>query len=368
MGRYVECASVIFDLPNLKIGGRGGKNGEIYSVANNRWTKLANCPVAPMFTADTQGVFRADNHGWLFNWKGGYVFQAGPSIAMNWYNMAGAGGQRGAGNRGNDAHSMCGTAVMYDANLGKIVTMGGSPDYQGKNAHANAHTMTLGNADTIVAVQNINPMWFSRIFHNSVVLPNGQVFTTGGQTYGNPFSDANSILTPEMWTPATGKFVKMTPNSVPRNYHSVALLLQDATVASGGGGLCGTCSTNHFDIQIYTPPYLLNADGSYKARPAITSVSVRSNFPGDTVTVKTNAGVSSFAMIRYGTVTHTVNTDQRRIPITPTNAGTNTYRVKLGPANVGQVTPGYWMLFAINAAGVPSNAYTIHIKTWNNPA
>lgn len=65
-------------------GGHGGKNGEIYDPTANTWTELAGCPVAPMLTADAQGIFRQDNHGWLFAWKNGYVFQAGPSKEMNW--------------------------------------------------------------------------------------------------------------------------------------------------------------------------------------------------------------------------------------------------------------------------------------------
>lgn len=65
-------------------GGHGGKNGEIYDPAADTWTELSGCPVAPMLTNDAQGVFRQDNHGWLFSWKDGYVFQAGPSKEMNW--------------------------------------------------------------------------------------------------------------------------------------------------------------------------------------------------------------------------------------------------------------------------------------------
>ena len=87
-------------------GGQGGKNGEIYSVSANTWTLLPGCPVAPMLTADAQGIFRADNHGWLFAWSDGYVFQAGPSVAMNWYGTAGGGSQTPAGNRAEDGDSM----------------------------------------------------------------------------------------------------------------------------------------------------------------------------------------------------------------------------------------------------------------------
>lgn len=76
------------------------------------------------------GIYRADNHGWLFAWKSGSVFQAGPSSAMNWYGTTGSGSQSPAGKRGGDADSMCGDAIMYDAVGGKILTVGGAPDYQ----------------------------------------------------------------------------------------------------------------------------------------------------------------------------------------------------------------------------------------------
>lgn len=93
-------------------GGVGGKNGEIYNPTTNSWSLLLRCPVAPMLTADVEGPYRADNHGWLFGWKNGFVFQAGPSSAMNWYGTSNSGSQNGAGNRASDPDSMNGNAVM----------------------------------------------------------------------------------------------------------------------------------------------------------------------------------------------------------------------------------------------------------------
>lgn len=351
----------IFTIGGSWSGGEGGKNGEIYNPTTGTWTLLPGCPVAPMLTADVQGVYRSDNHGWLFGWKNRYVFQAGPSQAMNWYNTAGSGGQTGVGNRGSDGDSMCGNAIMHDAVAGKILTLGGSPNYAGSEATGNANLITIGNGGATPSVLKLVAMSYRRIFHNSVVLPNGQVFITGGQTLGQPFSDIGADLTPEMWSPTTNQFRNMLPNSIPRTYHSFALLLLDGTVLSGGGGLCADCSTNHFDAQIYIPQYLLNSDGTNRARPVINSVSTTSLRVGQSLTIRTASAVTSASLIRYGSSTHTVNTDQRRVPLTLRTTASNTYSVTI-PSDPGVALPGYWMLFVMNTSGTPSIARTIKIN------
>ncbi|MCJ1451010.1 hypothetical protein MMC28_001344 [Mycoblastus sanguinarius] len=343
----------VFTIGGSWSGGTGNKNGEVYSPFANTWTLLPGTPVAPMLTNDAQGVYRADNHGWLFGWKGASVFQAGPSVAMNWYGTTGTGSTTPAGARGTDGDAMCGDAVMYDAVAGKILTLGGAVDYQGVNATANANIITINNPDTAATVQPINPMWYQRIFANAVVLPNGHVFITGGQIYGQPFSDDTAQLQPEMWDPVSTTFTLLAPQAIPRNYHSTALLMADARIISGGGGLCGACATNHYDAQVYTPSYLLNPDGSLATRPVIESSTYQVSV-GGTITATTNMPVTSWSAIRLGSTTHTVNTDQRRIPLTATAAG-NTYQM-VTPDDPGVFLPGYYMLFAMNAAGVPSVA------------
>jgi len=59
--------------------------------------------------------------------------------------------------------------------------------------------------------------------------------------------------------------------------------------------------------------------------------------------------------------THTVNNDQRRIPLVLTTAGTGTYSLTI-PADRGVALPGDYMLFALNASGTPSVAKTINIR------
>ncbi|KAI9693491.1 MAG: hypothetical protein M1820_009227 [Bogoriella megaspora] len=352
----------IFTIGGSWSGGYGGKNGEIFSPASNSWSLLSGCPVAPMLTADAQGAFRSDNHAWLFGWKNGYVLQAGPSKAMNWYGTSGSGSRAAAGTRANDGDAMNGNAVMYDAVAGLIATFGGSPSYQNSYATKNAHIITIGTPPAVPRVATLGNMHYARAFANSVILPTGSVFITGGQTYAVPFSDANSSLIPEMWDPVTKAFTDMAQQPTPRNYHSVGLLMPDGTVFSGGGGLCGDgCAQNHFDGQFYSPPYLFEADGTTPAaRPVIAKLSSTSVKVGANLTVTTSAAVSSFALIRVGSATHSINTDQRRVALTAASTSGPNYTLKL-PTDAGVLLPGYWMIFALNANGVPSVADLVKI-------
>ena len=337
-------------------GGLGGKLGEIWSPTGN-WRELTNVPAAPMYTADTAGVFRQDNHGWFIATSGGDVLQAGPSKQMNWITTTGAGSITPAGLRGTSADAMNGTAVYYDIN--KVITMGGAPNYSDSTATNQAYQIQIPAPGTNPTVTQSGSMTYPRAFANSVVLPNGQVVTMGGQTYAKPFTDTNSVLNAELWDPTTGAFTVMAPEAAPRNYHSVGVLLPDGRVFSGGGGLCGTCSTNHTDGQIFSPPYLFNADGTLRTRPTIVSAPA-SAATGQTITVTTGGPVSQFAMVRYGESTHSVDNDQRRIPLSIVSSSGNTYQLAI-PSDPGIALPGPYMLFAMDANGTPSISTTITI-------
>jgi len=226
---------------------RGGtepaRTERLYSPATG-WTALPGARAEPLLTADANpnGDYRKDNHTWLFGWTGGTVLQAGPSRAMNWYSTSGTGGVTPAGTRADDGDAMNGTAVMYDA--GKILTVGGAASYENVNATANAYALSISG--TTVTARRVGSMANARAFHNSVVLPDGKVVVLGGQNFPVPFSDNTAVLSAEMWDPASEQFSPLAPAAIPRTYHSVALLMPDARVFTGGGGLCGSCGTNHF--------------------------------------------------------------------------------------------------------------------------
>ncbi len=82
------------------------------------------------------------------------------------------------------------------------------------------------------------------------------------------------------------------------------VLLPDARVFTGGGGLCGTTcgltdGANHNDAEIFSPPYLFNADETLATRPNITSAPSSATY-GATLMVTTDSNVTAFSLIRAG--------------------------------------------------------------------
>ncbi|WP_328296654.1 discoidin domain-containing protein [Streptomyces sp. NBC_00435] len=338
-------------------GPAGDKAGEVWSPDTRTWRQLTGVSAVPASTADPAGPYRADNHMWLHATSGGKVLQLGPSKQMNWISTSGTGGITSAGTRADSADAMTGNAVAYD--IGKLLTLGGSPAYEKTPATRRAYTVSISGSQ--VETARTGDMEYARAFSNSVVLPDGKVVVFGGQAYPVPFSDATSVLTPELWDPATGVFTPLATMAVPRNYHSVANLLPDGRIFSGGGGLCGDCATNHADGAVFTPPYLLNADGSPKARPEITGGVPSKAAPGASLTVSTQAPVASFVLMRAAAATHSTDNDQRRVPLVSAPAGAGAYTVSV-PADTGVVLPGTYMLFALDAQGVPSTGRFITVS------
>ncbi|HEY4569965.1 MAG TPA: galactose oxidase-like domain-containing protein, partial [Kribbella sp.] len=339
----------------------GHKHGEVWTPdsATGSWRRLNDVRVESILTNDPEGVFRADNHAWVFGVANGDVFHAGPSRQMNWITTGGDGSISSAGTRADAPDMMNGNAVMYD--VGKILAVGGAPGYQNSAATSRAYDIDItGGPSAPVKTTRVADMAYRRTFINSAVLPDGSVLVLGGQEYAKPFTDTGAAQAPELWDPATGRFTILAPEAVPRTYHSVAALLPDGRIFSGGGGLCGNCTTNHLDGQILTPPYLLDSDGTERARPVIASAPTATS-PGSTITVRTSGSTPKFSLVRTSAVTHSVNADQRRIPLTATTADGVDYRMQI-PGDRGIVLPGYYMLFAMTADGTPSVATFIHIE------
>jgi hypothetical protein len=232
-------------------------------------------------------------------------------------------------------------ANSYDPQV--IIMGGGSP------ATATTEIIDLGAS---------NPVWQSgpsmsqgRIEMNAVILPNGKVLAVGGSLNDEQASSAS--LNADLYNPGDNTFTTMAANAYPRLYHSNALLLPDATVWLAGGNPARGTYEQH--MEIYSPPYLFNANGTAATRPTITGAPAAIAW-GRSFTVSTPdaANISSVVLVRPGAPTHAFDMDQRLVGLSFTQ-GSGTLTVT-APPNGNIAPPGYYMLFLLNSGGVPSVA------------
>jgi galactose oxidase len=291
---------------------------------------------------------------------------------MHWINTSGDGTVVGLGNRGNDGHAMNGNAIMYDIN--KILTVGGAPNYEDGPPTNNATLIDISaGPGKNVTSHPIAGMQYARKYGHSILLPNGQVVVAGGGGAGTHiFSDVDAVMPAELWDPETEKFRTLPAMSTPRTYHSIGFLMVDGRVMLAGGGLGVDffiqLSPIHTDAEIYTPPYLLNADGTDATRPVIASAPSTAT-AGQYITVL-SSGATSFTLIRASADTHSLNNDQRRIPLTLDGSSATKVSMTKGndavtlkiPDERGIVFPGTYYLFALDERGTPSMGWMMNIQ------
>ncbi len=199
-----------------------------------------------------------------------------------------------------------------------------------------------------------------RAWATATVLADGRVAVTGGSTVPNVIRSPSIVdLTTQIWDPATGVWTPAAVAQQPRLYHSIAMLLPDATVLTGSGGSPGPLQQNN--AEIYYPPYLYLQDGSGQPAPRPTLASAPTDLTvGQTITATVGPTdvIGRVTLVRAGSVTHSTNIDQRFIDTPFTQSGSTLTITPPTDANV--FVPGYYLLFAFQN-GAPSVAKIIHV-------
>jgi hypothetical protein len=200
-----------------------------------------------------------------------------------------------------------------------------------------------------------------RIEMNAVMLPSGEVLALGGSL--NDEDTGSASLNADLYEPTTNTFSSAGANAYPRLYHSVALLLPDATVWVAGGN--PTRGTFEQHMEIYEPPYLfaksaISHDVVLAKRPTITDAPVRIAYRSQfTVESPDAASISNVVLVRDGAVTHAFDVDQRLVCLSFTSLGQTL--TMTAPPNGNVAPPGYYMLFILKAGGVPSVARFVQL-------
>ena len=239
---------------------------------------------------------------------------------------------------------------------GKFMKAGSASD-SGNNPDPSSNTaFTLDMSQANPTWQPTGPMQYARSFVNLTSLPDGTVLATGGETDKSGFVNGNAVLPAEVWNPATGMWSTLASMSVPRLYHSDAILLPDGRVWVGGsGGDPGV--PDQMTSQIFSPPYLFNG-----ARPVITSVPSKVPYSSPVfVQTPDAAGITRVSLIRTGSDTHSFDQNARMLPLSFTQAGGG-IEVQM-PLNGNYAPPGYYMLFIVNSQGVPSTGAMVQLGT-----
>lgn len=329
-GRWYPTATTLADGQVLVMAGRD-EAGAIVTIpevwTGSGWRRLT--------TADQGSEYYPRN----FLAPDGRVFYAGEDQPSRWLDVNGTGSTTDGPRRNFTGGRGYGSAVMYAP--GKILYVGGG-DPPTKTAE-------------IIDLNQPNPAWtytgsmtFARRQMNATLLPTGEVLVTGG-TSGSGFTNpVGAVHAAELWNPATGTWTTLASNAVTRVYHSATLLLPDGRVLHTGSGDGGGAADER-NYELYSPPYLFRG-----ARPTITSPTPGAVGYGQTVFVETPNGseIAKVTFIRLGSVTHAFNMGQRLVPLS-FGQGAGGLSVAI-PASRTTAPPGPYMLFLVNANGVPS--------------
>ena len=345
-GRWYPSVTKLANGEVLISGGTDqfGQNNQIHEVYD------LNGDLRQLSNASSEAIGMEHYYPWWHVAPNGKVFYSGASRQMAYLDPSGLGTWGETYTR--DRRRQYGSSVMYEP--GKILVMGGN----GIN-----NTAVTIDLNTTIKVTTANPMYFGRTHLNATLLANGHIFVNGGNN-GTNFDDSSSVYDSEIWNPQTQAWTLGDKADKPRNYHASALLLPDATVWTAGGGGCGNCLANHLNYEIYYPPYLFQKDNSGKlaVRPQLitipSSVTFNQSF---SITTPQAQDIAAVNLVALGATTHAFNMNQRFMSLDIQNKTSETLEL-LSPTSGNLAPPGFYMLFIIDGAGVPSVAKILKLE------
>jgi fibronectin type 3 domain-containing protein len=364
-GRWYATATTLSDgrvmtFSGLRLAGGTNNSVEIYDLQNAGpgWSMAGNAPFSPPlypreFLLPNGKVFYS-GHGSGTSSPSGWIFDP---VAKSWTGS---------------------TATTMDRTYGSSLLLALLPPAYTPRVMALGGGSPATSSTEIIDLSATPPVWSAgpamstgRIQMDAVLLPNGKVLALGGSV-NNEAPDGPGKAA-DLYDPASNTFSSAGVSSYSRLYHSAALLLPDARVISIGSNP-GNRGTYLSAIEIYTPAYLFDSSDRLitAGRPSITAISPASGTVGYgapfSVTYTASSPISSAVLVRPGSVTHAFDMEQRLIGLCgpspqPACSGSGTLNLT-SPPNGGVAPPGYYMLFLLDSAGVPSRAQFIQLTPY----
>ncbi|XP_074265097.1 aldehyde oxidase GLOX-like [Silene latifolia] len=220
-----------------------------------------------------------------------------------------------------------------------------------------------------------------RIMSDMLVLPNGDVLIINGAGAGTAGWELGRepVLSPVTYHPDNvlgSRFEVMKATTIPRMYHSCAVLLRDGRVLVGGSNphhfynFTNVLFPTDLTLEAFSPPYLDSNQASI--RPSITSPgsSTIINYGtiikiGFSISGLVNPSSIKVTMVRPPFNTHSFSMSQRNLVLTitaivnPLGLGQFEIQVRT-PGSSTMAPPGYYMLFVVHQ-NVPSKGIWVKL-------
>ncbi|KIW02721.1 uncharacterized protein PV09_06155 [Verruconis gallopava] len=224
-----------------------------------------------------------------------------------------------------------------------------------------------------------NPKWEmdampeGRAMVEGVLLPDGTIVFLNGCNQGaqgfllatKPTLDA---LLYDPNAPLGQRWTTLARSSIPRLYHSVALLLLDGTIMIAGSNpveqpvLKATADypfTTEFRVEIYTPPYLSGENANKRPiNVTLSETRLKANGSYFSLSFKAPSGANQLKVCLYhgGFVTHSLHMGQRMMFLDTigweTGQSSQIVNVTMPPSN-NVAPPGPYVLYVL-VDGIPS--------------
>nr|GEX88608.1 hypothetical protein [Tanacetum cinerariifolium] len=268
----------------------------------------------------------------------------------------------------------------------EILVCGGGP----KDAYANANTEKFDKAlDTCgrIKISDPDPQWvmeimpLARCMGDMLLLPNGNVLIINGVSAGVAGWELgrDPVLSPVIYRPEnldTRRFEVQNASTIPRVYHSTAILLRDGRVLVGGSNphdkyeFSDVLFPTELSLEAFSPLYL---DPSLSGlRPNIISPKSKTLRHGDKLTISfkiscpIDPNLVWVTMVSPSFNTHSFSMNQRLLILEGGNStvsqGKSLYQVNVKVPPSGNIAPaGNYLLFVVHLE-IPSEGIWVRIQ------
>ncbi|XP_023546652.1 aldehyde oxidase GLOX1-like [Cucurbita pepo subsp. pepo] len=268
----------------------------------------------------------------------------------------------------------------------EVLVCGGAPKGSFNEAQNRTFVKAL-NTCARTTITDPKPEWVietmpvGRVMGDMILLPNGDVLIINGAGLGTAGWDnaRDPVLNPVVYRPSDPpglRFRLLNPSTIPRLYHSTAVLLGDGRILVGGSNpnvyynFTGVPFPTELRLEAFSPPYL---DPKFEnLRPIILSPSSQTKVRhAQQLVVRfklTGGGVTSdtvdVTMVAPPFNTHSFSMSQRLLVIggeNVTKVGNTTWDIHVSIPGSGNIAPsGYYLLFVVHGK-IPSKGIWIRI-------